>query len=141
MYQNERRIYARDRELVSERTREKKRGGEWEEGREERSCITLNLPEYLPSEPYDATVCIRSPMHMAPKRVLSPLSFSPTILFTPASLSLFDSPRLLHYPARSFARTNLARPFSLLPFLFLLRLLLELTHPFLTLCTVYRVSA
>lgn len=72
---------------------------------------------------------------------LSSLSFSPTILFTPASLSLFDSPRLLHYPARSFARTNLARPFSLLPFLFLLRLLSELTHPFLTLCTVYRVSA
>lgn len=110
MYQNERRIYARDRELVSERTREKKRGGEWEDGREERSCITLNLPEYLPSEPYDATVCIRSPMHMAPKRVLSPLSLS--LLPSSSRLPLYLCPILLAsftIPlVRSLARISLA---------------------------------
>lgn len=54
-------------------------------------CIILNLPEYLLSRPY--SVYIRSPMHMAPKRVLSFL-FSSLIFLLSLSLSFFRFPSL-----------------------------------------------
>jgi len=92
-------------------------------------CITLNLPEYLPSEPYDVYPLTNA--HGTQASSLSSLSFSRaafslTLLFTPASYRLvrFLSPFLSRYPS-----------FSLL----ILGLLAQLTHPFLTLGGIYRV--
>lgn len=75
-------------------------------------------------------MCIRSPMHMAPKRVLSPLSLS---------LFLSSSSRLSFIPVHlslSLSRSNLALALSA-RFLFssYFASSSKLTHPFLTLCT------
>lgn len=75
-------------------------------------------------------MCIRSPMHMAPKRVLSPLSLSLSLLlFTPVFYPC--SPLSL-----SLSRSNLALALSA-RFLFssYFASSSKLTHPFLTLCT------
>lgn len=107
-------------ELVSERTGEKEKGGEREREREERCCITLNLPEYLPSEPCDDVY----PLTNAHGTQASSLSSLSLLLFTPVFYPCSPLPLSL-----SLSRSNLARPFSPLPFLFLLRLLFEVNPP------------
>lgn len=109
-------------ELVSERTG-KKKGGKRERERELR-CITLNLPEYLPSEPslrrcVSAHQCTWHPSEFSLLSFSLLTSSSSRLSFIPVHLSL----------SLSLARSNLARPFSPLPFLFLLRLLLEVNPP------------
>lgn len=129
-----------------------KKEGEWDEKGERereklRSCITLNLPEYLPpSEPYGVYPLTNAHGTQASSSLLS-LSFSfslfvsLSLFFLPSSSRLF--PVLLSSGRSSFLRSNLALALSA-RFLFSSYSsppLAELTHPFLTLCTVYRVSA
>lgn len=142
-----RRMETRDGARAIDRTEKSAR-------REEKPCccITLNLPEYLLSRPY--SVYIRSPMHMAPKRVFSfllsfffslslslflrlPSSFSPSFSLSRV-LSFILSYSSLHaclvcsFDFSFILHSSLVLS-VILPFLFLLRLFSKLTHPFLTL--------
>lgn len=107
--------------------REKKKKEAREREREERCCITLNLPEYLPSEPCDDVY----PLTNAHGTQASSLS----------SLSLSSSSRLSFIPVRlslslslSPARISLALSARFL-FSSYFASSSKLTHPFLTLCT------
>ena len=106
-----------------------------EKEKRSRCCITLNLPEYLLSEPYDRVYPLHQCTWHPSEFSLLSLFFSPTLLFTPVSPSLsaiLSSPFSPLYPAsfvRSLAR-SLARPFSLcFLFSFLLRLLFGVNPP------------
>lgn len=111
-------------ELVSERTGEKEKGGKKEREREEQCCITLNLPEYLPSEPCDDVYPLTN-AHGTQASSLSSLSLSfSLLLFTPVFYPCSPLSLSLSLPLESRSR-----PFSPLPFLFLLRLLFEVNPP------------
>lgn len=105
-------------ELVSERTGEKEKGGE----RERERGAVLHHPE-LARIPSLRTLrrCVSAHQCTWHPSEFSLLSLSPPL--HACLLSLFASPSL------SLSRSNLARPFSPLPFLFLLRLLFEVNPP------------
>lgn len=115
-------------ELVSERTG-KKKGGKRE--REELRCITLNLPEYLPSEPslrrcVSAHQCTWHPSEFSLLSFSLLTSSSSRLSFIPVHLSLSLS--------LSPARISLALSVRFL-FSSYFASSSKLTHPFLTLCT------
>lgn len=109
--------------------REKKKKEARRREREEQCCITLNLPEYLPSEPCDDVYPLTN-AHGTQASSLSSLSlfFSPPLhacllsLFTSLSLSLSRSNLALALSARFLFSSYFASSS-------------KLTHPFLTLCT------
>lgn len=107
--------------------REKKKKEARRREREEQCCITLNLPEYLPSEPCDDVYPLTN-AHGTQASSLSSLSLflssSSRLSFIPVHLSL------------SLSRSNLALALSA-RFLFssYFASSSKLTHPFLTLCT------
>lgn len=105
--------------------REKKKKEAREREREERCCITLNLPEYLPSEPCDDVY----PLTNAHGTQASSLSSLSLLLFTPVFYPCSPLPLSL-----SPARISLALSARFL-FSSYFASSSKLTHPFLTLCT------
>lgn len=104
-----------------EKKEEEKREKESEREILYRCCITLNLPEYLPSEPYGVYPLTNA--HGTQASSLSSLFLARSLLLSSSRLPLVSLVRFLsRFPGIS-SRLSRSRSLGILPFLFLLRLL------------------